>query len=183
MYKEPENINTLIRGCKINDRKAQEQLYRCFYTAMMNLCLRYTKNETDATEVLNIGFLKIFRNIKQYDPAKAAIYTWLRAIIVNSCIDYIKAKQKEIFTTELLQAEEIHIDAAVISKMESEKILQLVRSLPPATQAVFNLYVIEGYGHKEIGKLLQITEGTSKWHLSEARKKLQQLLKQEQHNL
>ena len=180
MYKEPENINTLIRGCKINDRKAQEQLYRCFYRAMMNLCLRYTKNETDATEVLNIGFLKIFRNIQQYDPAKAAIYTWLRTIIVNSCIDYIKTRQKEITTTELVQAEEMDIDPEVFSKMETAIILQLVRNLPPATQAVFNLYIMEGYGHKEIGKLLQITEGTSKWHLSEARKKLQQLLKQEQ---
>lgn len=180
MYKEPENINTLIRGCKINDHKAQEQLYRCFYRAMMNLCLRYTKNETDATEVLNIGFLKIFINIQQYDPVKAAIYTWVRTIIVNSCIDYIKARQKEITSIELVQVEETDIDPEVFSKMETAIILQLVRSLPPATQAVFNLYVIEGYGHKEIGLLLQITEGTSKWHLSEARKKLQQLLKQEQ---
>lgn len=177
MHKEPENINTLIRDCKINDRKAQEQLYRSYYKAMMNLCLRYTKNETDATEVLNIGFLKIFKNIQHYNSAKAGIYTWLRAIIVNSCIDYIKPRQKEIITTELLQAEEINIDPEVVSKMDAAMILQLVRNLPPATQAVFNLYIMEGYTHKDIAQLLQITEGTSKWHLSEARKKLQQLLK------
>ena len=180
MYKEPENINTLITGCKIGDRKAQQQLYRSYYKSMMNLCLRYTKNETDAMEVLNTGFLKIFRNIKQYDSSKAALYTWLRTIIVNSCIDYIKLKKKEIATGELEQAEDINIDPEVISKMNNATILELIRSLPPATQAVFNLYIMEGYGHKEIGMLLQITEGTSKWHLSEARKKLQQLLKQEQ---
>jgi RNA polymerase sigma factor (sigma-70 family) len=142
---------------------------------MMQLCLRYTKNESDATEVLNNGFLKVFRNIHKYEPVQAGIYTWIRIIIINSCIDFIKQKIK-IKHRELEEATDVQINADVIEKMDALQLLQLIRQLPPATQAVFNLYVIEGYNHKEIAKLLSISEGTSKWHLSEARKKLQQMI-------
>ncbi len=158
---------------------AQEQLYRSFYRVMMNLCLRYTKNEADAMEVLNTGFYKVFKNIERYEPAQASLYTWIRTVIINSCLDFIKSKQKEIQAKELEEAEMIDIPPDVISKIKATAILELVRQLPPATQAVFNLYVIEGYSHKEIAQLLQISDGTSKWHLSEARKILQALLQKQ----
>jgi len=144
---------------------------------MMSLCLRYTKNENDATEVLNNGFLKVFTNMHRYDPVQASLYTWVRTIVVNSCIDFIKQKSSVTQHKELDEAAEIHIDAEAINKMEVSRLLHLVRQLPPATQAVFNLYVMEGYNHKEIGKLLNISEGTSKWHLSETRKSLQQMIR------
>jgi RNA polymerase sigma factor (sigma-70 family) len=143
----------------------------------MSLCMRYTKNETDAADVLNKGFLKVFTNIQRYDPAQAILYTWIRTIVVNTCIDFIKQRTKVQQHKELDKAVEVHIDPEAINKMEVAKLLHLVRQLPPATQAVFNLYVIEGYNHKEIGGLLSITEGTSKWHLSEARKSLQQMIR------
>jgi RNA polymerase sigma-70 factor (ECF subfamily) len=139
--------------------------------------MRYTKNESDATDVLNKGFLKVFLNIQRYDPVQASLYTWIRTIVVNSCIDAIKQKGRIEQHYELERAVEVHIDAEVINKMEVSGLLQLVRKLPPATQTVFNLYVMEGYNHKEIGKLLDISEGTSKWHLSEARKSLQQMIR------
>lgn len=145
---------------------------------MMTICLRYTKNDEDAVEVLNNGFLKVFRNIQRYDSTQASLYTWIRTIVVNSCLDFIKQKQKLEKVSELGAGTEVHIDPEVISKMKTLELLQQVRRLPPATQAVFNLYVIEGYNHKEIGRLLNITEGTSKWHLSEARKNLQQMIKE-----
>lgn len=135
----------------------------------MQICLRYTKNEDDATEVLNNGFLKVFRNIHKYEPAKAGLYTWMRIIVINSCIDFIKQKAK-IKNQELEEANEVQISPEVIEKMDALQLLHLIRRLPLATQAVFNLYVMEGYNHKEIGDLLNIGEGTSKWHLSEARK-------------
>lgn len=144
---------------------------------MMTLCLRYTKNEDDAVEVLNNGFLKVFQNIKRYDESKAGIYTWMRTIVVNVCLDFIKKKAKAEPHRELNEAADVHVPADVVHKMKAVELLQLVRSLPPATAAVFNLYVTEGYNHKEIAKLLSISEGTSKWHLSEARKQLQQKLK------
>jgi RNA polymerase sigma-70 factor (ECF subfamily) len=144
---------------------------------MISLCLRYTKNEEDAVEVLNNGFLKVFKNIQRYDPMQASLYTWIRTVVINSCIDFVKQKASYKQHKELEEAVEVQIDAEVIHKMEVRRLLQLVRTLPPATQAVFNLYVMEGYNHKEIGQLLSISEGTSKWHLSEARKSLQQMIK------
>ncbi len=162
----------LINGCKKGNRKAQEQLYKNYYRAMMSLCLRYTKNEHDAVEVLNTGFFKVFRNIGNYQPAKAGFYTWVRTIIVNSCLDFIKARQKLETHQELGGSVDVHIPADALLKIKADELLMLVRQLPASTQAVFNLYVIEGYGHKEIARMLNITEGTSKWHLSEARKTL-----------
>jgi RNA polymerase sigma factor (sigma-70 family) len=180
LVEETENISELIAGCKADDRKAQEKLYRNYYRAMMSLCLRYTKNEQDALEVLNTGFLKIFRNINRYDAAKASLFTWMRTIIVNSCLDFIKSKQAQSQTGELNDEIKVEIQPEAISKMKANELLRIIRELPPATQAVFNLYVTEGYNHKEIGKLMNISEGTSKWHLSEARKILQRKIREYQ---
>ena len=145
---------------------------------MITVCLRYTKNDEDAVEVLNNGFLKVFRNIQRYESSQASLYTWIRTIVVNSCLDFIKQKQKLEKVNELNEDTEVHIAPEIINKMKTAELLDQVRRLAPATQAVFNLYVIEGYSHKEIAQLLNISEGTSKWHLSEARKNLQQLINQ-----
>jgi RNA polymerase sigma factor (sigma-70 family) len=179
LNKEPKHIDTIIDGCKKNDPKAQEQLYRYFYQSMMGLCIRYTKCEEDSKLVLNSGFFKVFEKVKEYNPAKASFYTWIRMILVNCCLDHLKSKQRLVFVNELREAELLHIEPEVIRKMEAEKILHLIRNLPPATQAVFNLYIIDGYDHKEIASLLQISEGTSRWHLSEARKNLKLQLQKE----
>ncbi|MEP7373659.1 MAG: sigma-70 family RNA polymerase sigma factor [Chitinophagaceae bacterium] len=179
MISEEQNIDKIISGCKAGNRKAQEQLYRSYYRVMMNLCLRYTKNETEALDALNTGFYKVYKNINRYDAAKAALYTWIRTIIINSCLDIIKVKQRQSETRELDQAEHVHVPPSVIAKMSGSEILQLVRQLPPATQAVFNLYVMEGYNHAEIAVLTGTSEGTSKWHLSEARKKLQRMINEQ----
>ena len=179
MYKDPENLKEILDGCRNDNRRAQEKLYRNYYRALMSLCLRYTKNEEDALEVLNTGFLKIYKNIHRYDAAKAGLFTWMRTIIVNSCLDFIKSKQKELKAGEIDQAVELEIQPEAIAKMKSVELLELIRELPPATQAVFNLYVTEGFNHKEIGKLMGISEGTSKWHLSEARKILQQKIREQ----
>jgi RNA polymerase sigma factor (sigma-70 family) len=172
---EQENID-IINGCKKGDRKAQEKLYKNYYRAMMTVCLRYTRSDEDAVEVLNNGFLKVFRNIQRYESMQASLYTWIRTIIINSCLDFIKQKQKLEKLSSLNENAEAHIDPEVISKIKTAELLAQVRKLAPATQAVFNLYVVEGYNHKEIGEMLNISEGTSKWHLSEARKNLQQLI-------
>jgi RNA polymerase sigma-70 factor (ECF subfamily) len=172
---EREDID-IISGCRKGDRKAQKQLYKNYYRAMITICLRYTRNDEDAVEVLNNGFLKVFKNIQRYDSSQARLYTWIRTIVVNSCLDFIKQKQKLEKVCELNEDVELHITPEVLSKIKTAELLQQVRRLTPATQAVFNLYVIEGYNHKEIAELLGISEGTSKWHLSEARKNLQQLI-------
>lgn len=144
---------------------------------MISLCLRYTGSEEDAVEVLNNGFLKVFQNIKRYDQAQASLYTWIRTLVVNSCLSFIKKKMATEKHCELNGAD-VTVPADVVSKLKASELLALVRSLPPATAAVFNLYAVEGYSHKEIAELLSISIGTSKWHLSEARKQLQQKIKE-----
>ena len=169
-------IDSIIQGCKRGDRKSQEKLYRSFYRVMMSLCLRYTKNEADAMEVLNTGFYKVYKTIDRYNAERATLYTWIRTIIINSCLDFIKAKSGQLAYKELDQAAQVDLPPDVFTKMSASDILQLVRQLPPATQAVFNLYVMEGFNHKEIAAMLGTSDGTSKWHLSEARKILQRLI-------
>lgn len=166
----------LITGCITGDRRAQELLYKQFYGPMSTICLRYTRNQEDAIEVLHNAFLKVYKNIHTYDATKASLYTWIRTIVVNSAIDFIRQRGKFYNHIELEKAEEPAIDADAVQRMSSRELLKLVQQLTPATQGVFNLYVIEGYNHREIANLLGISEGTSKWHLSEARKQLQKLL-------
>jgi len=166
----------LINGCINNNRKAQEHLYKKFYEPITSICLRYTRNQEDAIEVLHNGFLKVFKNIHTYDVSRASLYTWIRTIVINSAIDFVRQRGKFHTNIELEKVEEPAIDADAIQRMSAHEVLQLVQQLSPATQTVFNLYVVEGYNHREIANLLGISEGTSKWHLSEARKQLQKLL-------
>ena len=144
---------------------------------MIGLCMRYTRNEEDAMEVLHNGFLKVFKYLGTYDTSKASLYTWIKTIMVNSAIDVIRARQKFKNQVELKENHDIgNTDNEAIQRMGSAEVLQLVQKLPAATQTVFNLYVIEGFNHREIGDILGISDGTSKWHLSEARRQLKQLL-------
>jgi RNA polymerase sigma factor (sigma-70 family) len=167
---------SVIDGCISNDRRAQELLYKQFYGPMIALCIRYTRNEEDAIEVLHNGFLKVFKHISTYDTGKASLYTWIKTIMVNTAIDFIRSSQKFKNNVALKEMHETGIDNEAIHRMSATELLGLIRKLPQATQTVFNLYVVEGYNHREIAELLGISDGTSKWHLSEARKQLQQLL-------
>lgn len=171
---QPADIE-LINGCINNNRRSQEQLYQRFYGPMISICLRYTRNEEDAIEVLHNGFLKVYKNMHTYDMSKASLYTWIRKIMVNSAIDFIRQRSR-FSSVELSKAEEPGIDAEAVQRLSAQELLKLVQQLSPATQTVFNLYVIEGYNHREIANLVGISEGTSKWHLSEARRQLQKLL-------
>ena len=178
MTNNDTDIKEIIDGCKANDRLAQEKLYRSFYAAMMNICLRYAKNETDALEVLNTGFYKVFKNIHRYDAAKASLYTWIRTIIINSCLNFLKIRDKKIPSQGLSETAETSLLPDIISKMNTDEVLNLLKQLPPATKAVFNMYIIDGFTHNEIGAMMNISEGTSKWHLSEARRILKQKITQ-----
>ena len=171
-------MDEVIAGCRLGNRKAQEKLYRSFYKAMMNLCLRYTKNERDAMEALNAGFFKVFKNIQRYDAAQSSLYTWIRTIVINSCIDLNKINGKLGQPVELSEVSEASIAPEIIAQISADHLLAIVRQLPAATQTVFNLFIMEGFSHKEIAQLLNISEGTSKWHVNDARKKLQTILQE-----
>ena len=176
MLSSDDDIQILIGGCLQNDRKAQEHLYKRFYQAMMTLCVRYARDRNDALEVLNDAFLKIFIRIKQYDPTKASLYTWMRKIVINTAIDFLRKQQAVHDTDAPLVEEEPGIENEAVQKMSGEELLKMIRQLPAATALVFNLYIIDGFNHREIASMLTISEGTSRWHLSEARRQLKTII-------
>lgn len=170
-------ISRLIKGCKANERPAQEGLYKLFYAEMLRLCYRYLRSDELAGEALNSGFLKVFQNIASFDEQKGEMGAWIRTIMVRTCIDLSRREIKFINTAEpLAETADLFIMPDVLSKLYTEDIIKCIRQLPVATQIVFNLSVIDGYTHKEIGEQLNISESTSRWHLSEAKKQLRSML-------
>ncbi len=139
---------------------------------MMAVVRRYINQDAQAEEILNNGFLRAFQKVRQY-TFQGSFEGWLRKIVFHAISDYVK--QNVRYTEQIVLVEKdqyIHKDHA--DRLYYNQLLELVRSLPDATRAVFNMYVMEGFSHKEIGKLLGISEGTSKWHLSEGRRILKE---------
>jgi RNA polymerase sigma factor (sigma-70 family) len=148
---------------------------------MMAVVRRYINQEAQAEEILNNGFLRAFQKIRQY-TFQGSFEGWLRKIVFHAISDYIKQNVRYNEQIVLVEKDEyIHKDHA--DRLYYNQLLELVQSLPDATRAVFNMYVMEGFAHKEIGKLLGISEGTSKWHLSEGRRILKEKIEKLQLHL
>lgn len=141
----------------------------------MTIAMRYATDEHEAADILGHAFVKMFRSIHTFDATKGNFHGWVKKIIINESLDQIKQRSRFV-SLEVDTVEEPFVNNSIIDKTDAAAILQLVRQLPPATHAVFVLYAIDGYTHKEISAQLNISEGTSKWHLSEARKILQKKL-------
>lgn len=137
--------------------------------------MRYTHDREEARDVLHEGFMKVYKNLEKYARG-TNLGAWIRRIMVNTAIDHYRKHAKRPSLVEINHA--VHeIDTHdVVSEMSADEILKLVQRLSPAYRTVFNLYVIEGYSHKEIGKMLGISEGTSKSNLAKARGRLQQMI-------
>jgi len=143
----------------------------------MTLCVRYAKDRNNATEILNDGFLKVFRYLDRYDAAKGSLYTWIKRIIINTNIDLLRQGQNAPAIDMLPAGEEgAAVENEALGKMSGEEILQIIRQLPANARLVFNLYAIDGFSHREIADMMQINEGTSRWHLSEARRQLKTII-------
>ncbi|NML39944.1 sigma-70 family RNA polymerase sigma factor [Chitinophaga sp. G-6-1-13] len=170
-----QDLKHIIAECRQGNRKAQEQLYRQLYGFAMAIAMRYANDEHEAGDILCHAFVKMFRSLHTFDESKGNFHGWLKKIVINEALDIVKQRSR-FSSLELEAVEEPSVNNSVIEKTDAADILQLVRKLPPATHAVFVLYAIDGYTHKEIATQLNISEGTSKWHLSEARKILQQKL-------
>ncbi len=175
MSKHESDILNWIEACKQQDRVAQEKLYKHFYPLLMPVCMSYVSNNDDAVDIYNQAFLKVFNSLKQY-TGKGAVGGWIRRIMVNTAIDFIRKQEKFKFQTPIEEAFEIGIDTDIISGMTSNEILDLFRYLPPAQRLVVNLYIVEGHSHAEVAEKLKISVGTSKWHLNQGRKLLQEKL-------
>jgi RNA polymerase sigma-70 factor, ECF subfamily len=170
-------ITTILEGCKRGEHLMQKRLYEFFYTDMMKMCLRYTQDADKASAVYNDAMLKVFKTIAQYDE-QGKINAWIKRIVVNTAIDYVRVKSNFLPETVAAEtiAEDYKIDEAVFEKMSSREIRQLINNLPEKLAVVFNLYVYEEYDHNEISTLLKIPAGTSRYYLSEARKKLKEIV-------
>ena len=168
----------LIRALKKGDRIAQTKCYREYGGKMFTVALRYTSSKEDAKEIINSAFLKVFKSIKSY-KAKGSFEGWIRTIVKRASIDHCrKFVYKNVPTHEILDMDAtVYNDA--INQLRAEDFLLLIGKLPKASRTVFNLFAIDGYSHREICRELQISEGTSKWHLSNARKILIQIIKKE----
>ena len=166
----------MIEAAARKERWAQKQIYQDHYGILMGVCLRYSNNQEDALDILHDGFIKVFRNIRKYQPG-TSLTAWMRRIMVNTAIDfYRKAVRRR--TEDLDQIyDQSSDDPDAISRCTEKEILEAVQTLSPAYRTVFNLYVIEGYPHKEIAEFLGVTESTSRSNLVKARLKLKALLK------
>ncbi len=172
-----KKVQVLVSGCINNERTAQEALYKLFHADMLRVCYSYIRDKSLAKEAFNSGFLKVFQSIKNFDAEKGELGGWIRKIMIFTAIDLCRKELKfGPLTIYEAEQEDIPIPASILEKLYFEDILFNIRRLPYATQTVFNLSVLDGFTHKEIGEQLNISEGTSRWHLAEAKKKLRELL-------
>lgn len=164
----------LVDGCADNDRRAQEALYRRYFPDMLRMCRRYTRDEDTAIEIVNNGFLRVFKKIHTFG-FKGSLEGWVRRLVYHSMADYYRDNARYLHFLVFEERDEV-VPERGHEVFYEEDILRAVYTLPPVSQEVFRLYAIEGYSHAEIAENLSISEGTSKWHLSTARQKLRDLL-------
>ena len=178
--------NQLLHKCVQNDRKSQSELYRLSYSLLMSIAFRYYKNQDDAMAVLNMCFYKVLTGLGPFlKKNNVTVYKpWMSRIMINTIIDeYRKEKKKKevIQPLEVEKAEIMMNDSdynAIEDYIQVEDLQRMLNTLPNMQQKVFNLFVIDGYKHKEIAEMLSISEGNSKWNLSIARKELKRLVKE-----
>lgn len=175
-----ELIETML-GCREGNRKSQETLFKHFYGKMMTVCLRYARYEDEAKDMLQEGFIKVFNHIQKY-KVEGSVEGWIRRIIVNTAIDHYR-KNKKIFQFEdesRIKDEDQLVDGSESNEnyngLKGADILEAMKELSPAYRAVFNLYAVENYTHKEIAEILDISIGTSKSNYAKAKAKLKKIL-------
>ncbi|MCF6168075.1 RNA polymerase sigma factor [Lutibacter sp.] len=160
-------LNKLIKQCAKNDRKAQEEIYQLFAGKLFSICLKYSKNKQEAQDNFQDGFVTIFNKIGQF-KFKGSFEGWLKRIMVNTIL--LKYRQKNVLN--IVVTEEIPDEVIVDvddDEISLDFLLNLIQELPDRYRMVFNLYVLDGFSHKEISKMLHIAEGTSKSNLARAR--------------
>lgn len=166
----------LLEGCRRGDRKMQHELYLRYAPKMFGVCLRYAGNAGEAEDILQEGFIKIFSKIGSY-RSEGSFEGWIRRIFVNTAIEHLR---KKTYLQPITETEENTVEAkylSVLDDLAEKDIIQLIQQLSPGYRTVFNMYVVEGYTHKQIAEILGISEGTSKSQLSRAKLILQELIK------
>jgi RNA polymerase sigma-70 factor (ECF subfamily) len=166
----------LIEGCLKGDRKMQHELYKRFAPKMYGVCLRYASNAEEAEDILQEGFIKVYNKIGSF-RREGSFEGWIRRIFVNTAIEQFR---KKVYLQPITEIEEDTVEGkylSVLDRLSEKDIIQLIQQLSPGYRTVFNMYVVEGYTHKQISEMLGISEGTSKSQLSRAKMILQDLVK------
>ncbi len=174
----PLSLNTyteteLLTLCKDGDRHACKQLFDLYSGKMMALCYRFSRDRNEAEDILQEGFVRVFTKLHLYKGV-GSFESWMKKVIVNTALKY---RDKNIRRHQYSEIDNLHVfdnTPNVIEELSKDEILKLIQELPDGYRAVFNLYVIEGYSHKDIGQLLNIGESTSRSQLVKARKLLKQ---------
>ncbi len=166
----------MISGCIDNDRQAQEVLYRKYFGSMMAMLIKHTRDKDLSMEILHDGMLRVFQKIDQFEQ-KGSLEGWIRRIVYHALCNHYKSNSNYIKYL-ILEDYDAPIQPAAEDQTKVDNLLEMINSLPAATAKVFKLYAIDGYRHREIADILNISTGTSKWHLSEARKKLKEMIMQ-----
>ncbi len=169
-------LDDIIKGCIEGKRQAQEDLYGLLSGKMYSVCLRYSRDQDEAKDNLQDGFIKVFSKIRQFKGA-GSFEGWVRRIMVNTALQKYRG-QYQLYALNDNESKALNIPVEnVMEAMGEKELLDMIQELPPRYKLVFNMFAIEGYSHKEISEMLDITEGTSKSNLSRARDILQEKLK------
>ncbi|UAY52564.1 RNA polymerase sigma factor [Ferruginibacter albus] len=165
------NLQIIIEGCIKNETVAQQQLYRLCYPEMIKICYRYGGDADGAGIIFNNAMLRVFKNLVKYTD-EGKLLSWIKTIVINCAIDFCKKKNIFKQSVSYISEDEIVLAPEAFDRVSGKEIQQLISTLPNATATVFNLYIYDGFTHKQIAEQLDISEGTSKWHVSEAKKLL-----------
>ncbi len=170
------DLSELIKEAKQGSAGAQKCIFDEMFSRLLFVCQRYVKNTEDAEEVLLDGFYKFFKSLNSFTyKGDAALFGWMKKIMINECLMFLRKKNEFTIASDS-DAEDISLDEEALDHLSAEEIFRLIICLPLGYRTVFNLYEIEGFGHKEIASMLHISEGTSKSQLSKSKILLQKML-------
>ncbi len=180
---EPINIISLIKGCSQNNRISQRDLYQWLHGYAMKISYRYIQQQEEAEEIVSEAFVKLFKNLAQFDGSRqndqeALLKAWFKRILVNTCIDHLRKTQLKMVSYDVTTETEPMIEKQEtgLDKIAHQEIILAIRKLSPVYRTVFNLFVIEGFSHEEIADTLKISVGASKSNLSKARNNLRKII-------
>ncbi|MDD5693807.1 MAG: RNA polymerase sigma factor [Bacteroidales bacterium] len=174
---DENTLDEIISGCKSGKVRDQEKLFNLFSEEMFGVCLYYSRDTSDAEDLLHDGFLKIFKHIHSF-RYQGSFEGWMRKIMVNTSLERFR-KERHIYPlSEVENKVEDVMEENIIGQIATKDLLKMIQDLSPRYRMVFNLYAVEGYSHREISRMLGITEGTSKSNLARARAILQRNVRQ-----
>lgn len=162
-------MKDLINGCALGKRKSRKELFRRYHKMLLSICLRYSRDKSEAEDILLDGFMQIYSKIETYSY-EGSFEGWMKRIIVNTAIDNFRKNKKEVFHQNIDEYTDIvSAETDILKELSAKDIIALIQTLPQGYRIAFNLFAIEGYSHKEIAEKLQVTESTSKSQVRKAR--------------